>query len=263
MKNISIIIELIRLSSFFPWQCFKKTLSNSKCNCFICFLLFYYLRSLKAKYRSLVTLGNIIRAVDEDKQLARKSILEAIMTLKKASDEVVEQTIRNCFRKSRILLEAQEGAMDDHDDPFKGIVDDGEDDSDIDELEFDLNQLREARTDLAPENLDADGLIDFDKEVATNVSRQLSVDEIVNEYLLQPVETVEDGSSDEDEVPDKPISPPSQSKIEEAIEILNRLTLFATDLDLDPLLRKVSNKIHQRRLDRMKQSSISDFFKKQ
>ena len=164
--------------------------------------------------------------------------------LKKASGEVVEQTIRNCFRKSQISLEAQEGAMDGHDDPFKGIVDDGEDDSDIDELEFDLNQLCEARTDLAPKNLDADGLIDFDKEVTTNESRPLSVDEIVNEYFLQPVETVEDGSSDEDEVPDKPISPLSQNEIDEAIEILNRLTLFATDLDLEPLLLKVSNKIH-------------------
>ena len=31
--------------------------------------------------------------------------------------------------------------MDDHDDPFKGMVDYGEDGSAVDELEFDLNQL--------------------------------------------------------------------------------------------------------------------------
>ena len=141
--------------------------------------------------------------------------------------------------------------MDDHDDLFKGMVDDGEDDSAVDELEFDLNQLRKARPDLAPENLDVDGLVNFDREVATNESRPLSV------------ETLEDGSSDEDEVPDEPISPPSQNEVEEAIEILNRLTLFTKDLDLDPLFLKVSNKISQRRFGRMKQSSISDFFKKQ
>ena len=58
--------------------------------------------------------------VDKDKQLARTSILEAMMMLKKDWGEVTEQTIRNCFRKSGISLEAQEGAMDDHDDPFKG-----------------------------------------------------------------------------------------------------------------------------------------------
>ena len=111
--------------------------------------------------------------------------------------------------------------------------------------------------------VEAGGLVDFDREVATNESRPLSVDEIVNEYLPQPVETVENGSSDEDEVPDEPISPPSRNEVDEAIEILNRLTQFTTDLDLDPLLLTVSNKINQRRLDRMKHSSISDFFRKQ
>ena len=142
-------------------------------------------------------------------------------------------------------------------------MNDGEDNSAVDELEFDLNQLREARSDLAPENLDANGLVDFDKEVATNESWLLSVDEIVNKYLLQPVEAVKDGSSNEDEDPDEPMSPPSRNEDDDAVEILNRLTLFTTDLDLDPLPLKVSNKINQRRLDKMKQSSISDLFEKQ
>ena len=35
-------------------------------------------------------------------------------------------------------MEAQEDAMDDHDDPFKGLRDDGENESVVDELEFDL-----------------------------------------------------------------------------------------------------------------------------
>ena len=152
--------------------------------------------------------------------------------------------------------------MDDHDDPFKGILNEGQDDSAVEELQLDLNQLRAARPDLAPENLDADGLVDFDREVTTNEFRPLSVDEIVNEYLPQPVETAEDSSSDEDEVPDEHMSPPSRNEVDEAIETLNRLTLFTTDLDLDPLLLKVSNKINQRRLYRIKQSSIIDFFKK-
>ena len=82
-----------------------------------------------------------------------------MMMLKKAWCEVTEQTIQNCFRKSGISLEAQEGAMNDHNVPLKEMVDDGEDDSAVDELEFDLNQLREARPGLAPENIDADGLL--------------------------------------------------------------------------------------------------------
>ena len=99
----------ICLSSFFPRQCFKKISSNSKHNSFM-FSSFRYLRSLKAKYQSLV-IHKIIRAVDKDKQLARTSILKAMMMLKKAWGEVIEQTIRNCFWKSGISLEAQEGAM--------------------------------------------------------------------------------------------------------------------------------------------------------
>ena len=93
-----------------------------------------------------------------------------MMMFTKDWGEVTEQAIQNCFRRSGISLEAQESAMDDHDDPVKGIVDDGEDDSAVDKLEFDLNQLCEAKPNLAPENLDADGLVDFNREVATNKS---------------------------------------------------------------------------------------------
>ena len=127
-----------------------------------------------------MAIRKIIRAIDKDKQLARTLTLEVMMMLEKAWGEVTEQAIRKCFRKSGISLEAQEGSMDDHDDPFKGMVDDGEDDSAVGELELDLNQLRKARPDSAPEILVADGLIDFDREVATSEFRPLPVDKIFN-----------------------------------------------------------------------------------
>ena len=63
----------------------------------------------------------------------------------------------------------------------------------------------------------------------------MSVDKIVNEYLAQPVETVEDGNSDQDQVPDEPISPPLQNEVHETLEILNRLTLFIANLDRDQI----------------------------
>ena len=84
-------------------------------------------------------------------------------------------------------MEAQIGAMNDHHNPFKEIMDDGEDGSAAEELEFDLNQLRETRLYLAPENLDGDGLVDL---VATKKSPPLPFDEIVQEYLPQPAQTV-------------------------------------------------------------------------
>ena len=129
------------------------------------------------------------------------------------------------------------------------MVDHGEDDSAADELEFDLNKLREARPDLAPEIQDANGLVDFDREVATNKSRPLSVDEIVNECLPLPVETVEDGSSNEDEDPDEPISPPSQYEVDEAIEILKDFTIHkrfgSWSLTSESLKQNKSKKIEQ------------------
>ena len=111
-------------------------------------------------------------------------------------------------------MEAQTGAMNDHHDPFKEIMDNDMDDSAVEELKFDLNQLRNTRPDLAPKNLDADGLVDFDRDVATKESRPLSVDEIVKDYLSQTTETFENMSSNENEVPDKPISTPSQAKVD-------------------------------------------------
>ena len=79
----------------------------------------------------------------------------------------------------------------------------------------------------------------------------------------QAVEIV-DASSDEDECPedDDPVLPPSQNEIEGAIETLKKLTLFSNDSELDPLLLTMSKQINQRRLNQMKQSSITDFFEK-
>ena len=217
------------------------------------------LRSLKAKYRSLVT-RKIIRELEKDKQLPRTSILEAMMMLKTAWDEVTNKTNVNCFRKS--------GSRD-HDDPFKEMDDDAENDNAaeeeddaVEELQFDLDRLRKTRPDLTPEDLNADTLIDFDIEVVTYESLPLSINEIVSEYLPQPVKThdLEDISSDDDDFPDDPISPPSQNEVDEAVEVLNKLGLFTADSELDPLLLKVSNQINQRRFERMKQTSITDFF---
>ena len=68
-----------------------------------------------------------------------------MMMLRKAWGEVAEQTIRNCFRRSVRSFTGSSGrCYNDHDDPFKKMVDNGEGDSAVGELGFDLNQLREA-----------------------------------------------------------------------------------------------------------------------
>ena len=180
------------------------------------------------------------------------------MTLKTAWDEVTEKTILNCFRKSGISVEAQTSAIMTMMTHLKRLWMMASMTA-VEELEFDLNQLCETTSDLAPENFDTDGIVDFDRDMVTNEFRPLSVDEIANEYLPQTAGTVENISSDEDEVLHELISPPSRNEVDGAIEILSRLTLFTTDSELDPLLQKVSNKTNQRRLDKMKQSLLTFF----
>ena len=101
---------------------------------------------------------------------------------------------------------------------IKGMLDDGEENSVVDELELDLNQFCKARPNLGPEKLDADGLVDFDRKIATNKSQPLPANKIVNKYLPQPAEPVENGSSDKDEVPNEPISPPTQNEVDKELK---------------------------------------------
>ena len=68
-----------------------------------------------------------------------------------------------------MLSKPQESSMNEDHGPFKEMVsNDGEQDDALSELEFNFNQLCAVSPEFAPENLDADGLIDFDAEVATN-----------------------------------------------------------------------------------------------
>ena len=83
----------------------------------------------------------------------------------------------------------------------------------------------------------------------------MSVDEVFNEYLQQFVDIVENGSSEKDEVSDEAISLPSLNEFGEPIEILNRSTLFTSDLDLDLSESLKQNK--SKKIGKNEQPSIS------
>ena len=83
----------------------------------------------------------------------------------------------------------------------------------------------------------------------------MSVDEVFNEYLQQFVDIVENGSSEKDEVSDEAISLPSLNEFSEPIEILNRSTLFTSDLDLDLSESLKQNK--SKKIGKNEQPSIS------
>ena len=61
-----------------------------------------------------------------------------MIMLKTTWNDVTERTVVNCFGKSRISVEAQKGAMNNHDDPFEEMMANAEDDNAVEKLEFDL-----------------------------------------------------------------------------------------------------------------------------
>ena len=100
---------------------------------------------------------------------------------------------------------------------LKKIMGNAEDGSSVEELEFDLNLFRETRP-----NLDADGTVDLDRDMATNKSWSLSVDETVKEYLPQLAKNVEKINSNKNKVSNEPILPPSRNEVEKTMQILSR-----------------------------------------
>ena len=88
----------------------------------------------------------------------RTSVLDVTQSLTSAWSEVSEATIKNCFRKVRILEKSAE-AINDQDDPFKDLA--------AEELEETINDFREGLPDEFPEKLNAAVLLDISAELST------------------------------------------------------------------------------------------------
>ena len=90
----------------------------------------------------------------------------------------------------------------------------------------------------------------------------MSVQNIVSEFSQQPAYVITEGDN-ENEESDKQIAHPARNEAGEAIKTLNRLSLFAEDSGFDPLISKLTCIINQGRKDKIRQSSINNFFKQQ
>ena len=74
------------------------------------------IRALKAKYRSLAV-RKMIKALDEKASIPKFSILTAMFMLRKAWDDIADQTFTNCFRKSGISQRDAEKVINEDGDP--------------------------------------------------------------------------------------------------------------------------------------------------
>ena len=123
-----------------------------------------------------------------------------LFLLKKAWQDVSEQCIINCFRKADISKESQEDVINEADNPFADIFVDGDDDGSFEDLEINLNQLRDLDANLAPEEINAATLIDVDANISTDTSKPLTVEEIIAEISGEGDQVIDDESEEVEDI---------------------------------------------------------------
>ena len=165
------------------------------------------IRCLKANYRRrLVKL--ILRSLDSNKSLPKVSLLTALQLLVSAWNEVSQATIVNCFKKAKISDKDQTIAINDEDDPFN-------------EINENLQELREKDSSLVPQSMTAEDLASADYAVITRESTLTD-----EEILEKATKFDDDGVEDIEDEDDEELVAPSVRDVEKSLEILKSLSLF-------------------------------------
>ena len=164
-----------------------------------------------------------------------------------ARDALSTQTIVNCFRKSGISTESQETAIAEDDDPFR-------------ELQDQINDLGSVQPNLIEEEFDAPTFADVDAEVIA-VQPLPSDTEIVAELL--ETEGVSDADDYSGEVADESVKCPDKNKLLQAIETLQRFSLFLDKGDtIQSYACRIESQVDQYLAKKKKQASNRDFLNK-
>ena len=187
-----------------------------------------------------------MKAVESNKLLPKISILQAMKHLVSSWNAVSKETIVNCFKKSNISQLNQQTAVNGDDDPFKT-------------LQGDLKKLHGLDNYAIQPNLSADSFADLDSEVVTFAS--FSNDD---DIIAEVIEAENEESKDDQDVEEStPPTRPSTSEIEEALETLQDLSLFSTHGDeIRSLVLNIKSLLVRERIDNLKQSVVTYFFKR-
>ena len=203
------------------------------------------IRNLKAHYRKKVV-RLCIKAVDSNKTLPKISILQVMKHLVSSWNVVSKETIVNCFKKSNISKSNQQAAVNDDDGPFKS-------------LQEDLEKLHDLDNDAIQPNLSAESFADLDSEVVTSAS--FSND---NDIIAEVIEGEnKESEDDQDDGESTPPTRPSTNEVEDALETLQDLSMFSTRGDeIRSLVLNMESLLVRERIDNLKQSVVTDFFKR-
>ena len=145
------------------------------------------IRALEAKHRSLAV-RKLILALQP---MPKSSILSAVYMLKKAWDAILNQTFTRCFRKSGISERDAGKAMNDEQDPFKGLEDNDIEEDPFQGLGGDLSILKERYADQIDADSSLDEYVGFDIEVSTSYGKITNT-----EIIAEETGTQEDNSDD-------------------------------------------------------------------
>ena len=203
------------------------------------------IRSLKAHYRKKIVRLCIV-AVESNKPLPKISILQAMKHLVSSWNAVSKETIFNCFKKSNISQSNQQAAVNDDDNPFKS-------------LQVHLEKLHELDNDAIQPNLSAESFADLDSEIVTSASFS-NDDDIIAEIIEGENEESEGDQDDEESTPP---TRPSTNEVLDALETLQDLSMFSTRGDeIRSLVLNMESLLVRERIDNLKQSVVTDFFKR-
>ena len=202
-------------------------------------------RSLKAHYRKNVVCL-CIKVVESNKLFPKISILQAMKHLVSSWNAVSKETIVNCFKKSKVSQSKQQAAVNDDDDPFKS-------------LQEDLEKLHELDNDAIQSNLSSESFADPHSEVVTSASFS-NDDDIIAEVIEGKNEESEDDQDDEER---RPPTCPSTNEVEDALETLQDHSMFSTHGDeIQSRVLNMESLLVRERIDNLKQSIVTDFFKR-
>lgn len=219
------------------------------------------IRALKAKYRSLAV-SKLIKALEKKEPIPKFSILSAMYMLKKAWDDVSNKTFTNCFRKSGISQKDAARAINEEDDPFKGLGDEDVEEDAIQTLNADLSVLKERFADQIDTDISSDDYVDFDIEVTTSHGKLTTAGIIAEVTGTQEEDEMdEEGDAIEDE---DVITKPTTEEVLKAISVLEDLSIFSNFGEaMMRSLKDLNHNIQKDFLCTRKQTVISDFFSKE
>ena len=179
------------------------------------------IRSTKAKYR-LSLIFKMLCAVDSGLDIPSVSMIDAMVMLNNAWNDVTPETIVNCFRKAGLSPYSQEQAVHDLDDPFQ---------QDSEDLESCILRLRQEAPHLVPIGVDATSIVEAGDDLCTH--REHLTDKQIIAEVTGDQHADDDTDQEEDEedveVTDEAIERPSAAAVNEALQILERLCLFSND----------------------------------